>query len=298
MSMNFSHTFCRASLLLTSVLALSAPLAEAQASSYYQKISIDMVLRTKPAVVYVSPKYQVTLVVSGREVTGVSLELSKQKLFSVTLADNHRMIFLDTLTNKGGADLNLILDDETILPIHLMVNDVPSGTRIYTFTDTDDSSPEMATPVQPAAPAPAPQSPAPPTSKNSAPASAPAPQTTQVPSALPQSSAFGLSARPQPPKPLVQMTVKATKNQGGVNLALALTSPAGKAIRADLANLKISDGKNVLPYTIEKPARGLLLPVMTTVRVNAASQQMYVQWPVTSIFPSNQYFLTTTVTVN
>lgn len=293
MSMNFSQTNRRISLLLTAVLALGAFPVEAQATNYYQKIAIDTVLKTKPAVVYVSPKYQVTLVVSGREVTGVSLELSKQKLFSVTLADNHHMIFLDTLTNKGGADLNLILDDETILPIHLMVKDVPSGTRIYTFTDTDESVPEMAAPTPPTTPTPA---------QNPAPTPTPTPPTSgtgmKAPNPTLQTSPLATTnARPSG-KPLVQMTVRATKDQGSVNLALNLTSPAGQAFRADLAQLKISDGKKVLPFTIEKPVRGRLLPLVTTVKVNDAPQQMYVQWPVTAIFPANQYLLKTTVMVN
>ena len=289
MSMNFSQTNRRISLLLTAVLALGAFPVKAQATNYYQKIAIDTVLKTKPAVVYVSPKYQVTLVVSGREVTGVSLELSKQKLFSVTLADNHHMIFLDTLTNKGGADLNLILDDETILPIHLMVKDVPSGTRIYTFTDADESAPEMAAPT-PSTPTPAQTNPAP----------TPTPPTSgtglKAPTLL-QTPPLATNTRPSG-KPLVQMTVRATKDQGSVNLALNLTSPAGQAFRADLAQLKISDGKKVLPFTIEKPVRGRLLPLVTTVKVNDAPQQMYVQWPVTAIFPANQYLLKTTVMVN
>lgn len=333
MSMNFSHRVGVVSALLA-VVAAAAPFADAQGSqaksSYYQTISIDGVLRTKPAIIYVSPKYQVTLMVNGREITGVSLELSKQKLFSVTLADNHRMIFLDTLTSRGQADLNLILDDEQVLPVHLMVKDSPTGTRIYTFETSDETEEEALAAALPA-PAPAAKPPTAPTPTAKPPtapaptakpptAPAPVPQPVRQP-VLPPSSVKPTSpvkpsaqavARPSTGVPAappvsrttatatyqnVKMGVEVVKLKDEATITLRLTSPTGQALRADINNLRLYDGAKPVPYTVTKEARGRLLPIDVTVKVQSVPASLMVSWPVTSIFPSRQYTLRTQVKV-
>lgn len=323
MSMNFSHRVGVVSALLA-VVAAAMPFADAQGSQakspYYQTISIDGVLRTKPAIIYVSPKYQVTLMVNGREITGVSLELSKQKLFSVTLADNHRMIFLDTLTSRGQADLNLILDDEQVLPVHLMVKDSPTGTRIYTFETSDETEEEDLAAALPA-PAPAakpPTAPAPTAKPPAAPT--PVPQPVRQP-VLPPSSVKPTSpvkpsaqavARPSTGVPAappvsrttatatyqnVKMGVEVVKLKDEATITLRLTSPTGQALRADINNLRLYDGAKPVPYTVTKEARGRLLPIDVTVKVQSVPASLMVSWPVTSIFPSRQHTLRTQVKV-
>ena len=320
MSMNFSQHFALASALLIATSSL-LPMVEAQgslSSSYYQTISIDGVLKSKPAIVYVSPKYQVTILVNGREITGVSLELSKQKLFSVTLADNHRMIFLDTLTSKGQADLNLILDDEQVLPLHLMVKDSPTGTRIYTFessggtenadapTVTPTAVPAPATPnVPPQQPTPAPVTPPSGSAKASPsavikPAEAERPVATQTAmSSTLQPLSVIQSAKEDPnPKVAARMEVRVVRSGLGGTLTLRLTSPAGVALRADINNLRLSDGQTPVSYTVAQGIRGRLLPVETTLRITNLPATLTVSWPVTSIFPSGQYMLRALVRVN
>ncbi|WP_415785948.1 hypothetical protein [Deinococcus saxicola] len=320
--MNFSHRVGIVSALLA-VVAAGASLADAQSSqpksAYYQTISIDGVLKSKPAIIYVSPKYQVTLMVNGREITGVSLELSKQKLFSVTLAENHRMIFLDTLTSRGQADLNLILDDEQVLPVHLMVKDSPTGTRIYTFETADDTG-EADVPAP--APAPAAKSPvtsAPAPTAKPAVAPAPAPQSTRqsAPSPVVPTSSVKPSTpaatRPNssvPAAPPVsptasaatyqnaKMGVEVVKVKNDATITLRLTSPTGQALRADISNLRLYDGSKIVPYTVEQGARGRLLPINVIVKVSNVPANLMVSWPVTSIVPSRQYTLRSQVKVD
>lgn len=320
MSMNFSHRTGVVSALLA-VLAAGVPLADAQSnqskSAYYQTISIDGVLKTKPAIIYVSPKYQVTLMVNGREITGVSLELSKQKMFSVTLAENHRMIFLDTLTSRGQADLNLILDDEQVLPVHLMIKDSPTGTRIYTFETADDTEeadvpapapvakpPATSAPTPAAkpavAPAPAPQPARQPASSPAAPASSVKPSTpaatrstSSVPAAPPVSPTATITTYQN-----VKMGVEVVKVKNDATITLRLTSPTGQALRAEISNLRLYDGSKLVPYTVEQGARGRLLPIHVIVKVSNVPANLTVSWPVTSIVPSRQYTLRSQVKVN
>lgn len=331
MSMNFSQRIGLVSALLAAVAA--APIATAQGtqakSSYYQTISIDSVLRTKPAIIYVSSKYQVTLMVNGREITGVSLELSKQKLFSVTLAENHRMIFLDSLTSRGQADLNLVLDDEQVLPVHLIVRDVPTGTRIYTFETADETEeaeapapaakpPVAASPApkppakQPVAPAPAPQpvqqpAPSPVAPPNTAKPSAPVAAQPKTSGSNSSQARIGSSVPAAPPiSPAattatysnVKMAVEFVKFRDDATLTLRLTSPTGQALRADVNHLRLYDGTRPVPYTVEQGAKGRLLPVDVTLKVQSVPANLMVYWPVTSIAPIRQYTLRTRVKVD
>lgn len=302
MSMNFSQHVRTVSALL--ILAASVTSVQAQSSTaqapYYQTISIDTVLKTKPAVIYVSPKYQVTIKVNGREITGVSLELAKQKLFSVTLAENRKMIFLDALATKGGADLNLILDDEEVLPIHLIVKDQPSGTRIYTFDGGQSSDEDVSAPASASGPVtPAPTLPATPAPAPTAPVKAPA---GALPNAAPQAfsaSTSTLSALPpQDTQAAARMDVKVARQGADATLTLRLSSPAGRALRADLSNLRLFDGMKNVTYSVQKSPRGRLLPVETTVKISNAPQQLIVSWPVTGIYPVGQYTLKTPVRVD
>ena len=288
MSMNFSHTIRLVSACLTLTAGL-APLARAQApqSAYYQTITVDSVLKSKPALVYVSPKYQVTIMVNGREVTGVSLELSKQKNFNVTLADNHHMIFLDTLTNKGGADLNLILDDEQVLPLHLMVRDVPSGTRIYTFETASETETADAPGTQTVVAAPSD-----PALSTPATSSAGQVQPDRPISTLPLSGPV-----PRNAPAAAQMKVSTVTSGKDSIVTVQLVSPALQAIRADLKNLRLSDGDKALPYTLVQGQRGRLLPLEVKVRVSNLPKVFTVSWPVNRLYPVQQYSLKTRVQV-
>jgi hypothetical protein len=322
MSMNFSQQARTVSALLLLAATVTSAQAQTRGSSYYQTISIDTVLKTKPAVIYVSPKYQVTIKVGGRAITGISLELSKQKMFSVTLAENRRMIFLDALSAKGGADLNLILDDEEVLPVHLIVKDQPSGTRIYTFEggqsggdeDEMDTTPApTAAPASPAAPiapaaspvkaTPAPAAspvkavPAPPAGTGTAPA--PASRTSQNAFTSTTNTRTALPApTPQANRAAARMEVKVARLGADTTLTLRLTSPGGQALRADLNNLRLYDGATAVSYVIQKAPRGRLLPVEATVKVTNAPKSLLVAWSVTGIYPSGQYSLRTPVQVN
>lgn len=310
MSMNFSQHVRTVSALLLLTATITSAQAQTGPSSYYQTISIDTVLKTKPAVIYVSPKYQVTIKIGGREITGVSLELSKQKMFSVTLAENRRMIFLDALSAKGGADLNLILDDEEVLPVHLIVKDQPSGTRIYTFEggqsgdEEIDASPAPAsTPASSAAPAaPAPAKPpvkAAPTPPTGA---APAPRSSQ--NAFTSTTSAMTALPPQPPqtaqssRAAARMDVKVARTGANTTLTLRLTSPAGRALWADLNNLRLYDGATAVSYVVQKPPRSRLLPVEAIVTVANAPKSLLVSWPVKGIYPTGQYTLRTPVQVD
>lgn len=311
MSMNFSQHARTVSALL--ILTASVTSAQAQTAKvpYYQTISIDTVLKTKPAVIYVSPKYQVTIKINGREITGVSLELSKQKLFSVTLAENRRMIFLDAMSAKGGADLNLILDDEEVLPVHLIVKDQPSGTRIYTFEggqpsggeeEADTPPARTAAPASPAAAPAAPAPAAPPVKAPTPPAgtgAAPAPRGNQAAFTSTTSTLTTLPAQPvRDSRASARMDVKVARLGADTTLTVRLTSPAGQALRADLNSLRLYDGGKAVSYVIQKTPRGRLLPVEATVKITNAPKALLVSWPVTGIYPAGQYTLNTPVQVN
>lgn len=314
MSMNFSAQFRPAVAALT-LLALLSASASAD-SSFYQRLNIETILSTRPATIYVSPNYQVTLQINGREVTGISLELSKQKLFNVTLADNHRMIFIDALTNKGGADLNLILDDEQVLPIHLQVNNVPSGTRIYTFesaggTENADPASPAATPGEgkdgaqgsrPTSPVQATQPVTPP------PALPAAPPLPSVPAGMPgtplsvttatASQLQRLEATDPNVKP--QMTVQVISQSGvtPLKLKINLSSLNGQPLRADLSALKVNDGLQPVPYTVEKISKGRFLPMEAVIVISSPPKQLQVVWPVNSVYPLGQYLLRALVKVD
>lgn len=300
MSMNFSQHVRIVSAFLAvtcGILPLAVAQGSGQKSSYYQTISIDSVLKSKPAVIYVSPKYQVTLIVNGREITGVSLELSKQKLFSVTLADNHRMIFLDALTSKGGADLNLILDDEMVLPIRLMTQDNPSGTRIYTFESSNTAEDGEAASAPPAAaptPTPAPVAPAPapaPASPPSGKATTPAPAQARV-QAAPVKPSATQPAPAAPPAvqpvdltrtlPAARMDVTATRAGPEATLGIKLTAINPEAVRAELKDLRLYDGWKPVPFTVIKAPKGRLLPVEVSLNVPNVPANLTVVWPVSN----------------
>ncbi|MBB5366249.1 hypothetical protein [Deinococcus humi] len=302
--MNFSQHARIFSALLILAVSVTSVQAQTVKVPYYQTISIDAVLKTKPAVIYVSPKYQVTIKINGREITGVSLELSKQKLFSVTLAENRRMIFLDAMSAKGGADLNLILDDEEVLPVHLIVKDQPSGTRIYTFEGGQPSGGEEeveAAPASSAAPA-APARVTPPVRAPTPPAGTGAAPDTRTPQAAFTSTTSTLTALPAQPlrdaRASARMDVKVARMGADATLTLRLTSPAGQALRADLNSLRLYDGTKAVSYVIQKTPRGRLLPVEVTVKVTNAPKALLVSWPVTGIYPAGQYTLNTPVQVN
>lgn len=310
MSMNFSHNLRVISAFLIVASGFSN-FADAQNSqqnpSYYQTISIDGVLKTKPALITVSPKYQVTIVVKGREITGVSLELSKQKLFSVTLADNHRMIFLDTLTNKGGADLNLILDDEQVLPVHLMVKDSPTGTRIFTFESSDgtdeadvSAAPAVAPSPTPLAPAPAPVAPAAPPSGSAKPSTPPAAVKQTAPTVQRTPAAPVVTTRPPTlaAPPAAKMDVKVVRSGTTANVNVRLAATNDQAIRAELRNLRLYDGWKSVPYTVVAEPKGRLLPVEVTVKVQNVPGNLTVMWPVSNVVSRVQATLKSQIKVN
>ncbi|PNY79210.1 hypothetical protein CVO96_20045 [Deinococcus koreensis] len=279
--------------------ALSSEAATTGSRVYYQTVSIDQVLRTRPATVIVSPLYQVTVQVMGAEVTGISLELSKQRHFSVSRAENGRMIFLDVLAQVGGADLNLILDDETVLPIRLQVANSPSGTRVYKFMTADAVAAQSAaqafgeqdasTAPRPAAPAAADPAPLP-TSTSPAQAAAAA----KVGAATPQPRMTGRAARPPaagaPPAP--QAVAAPVTRPAQVQATRATPTPAPRAVTppaatpaaarpaaarpipvAEAATLDVTaqrDGRDALvAYKLTSPTGGPLFSNPKTVQITA-----------------------------
>ncbi|WP_216327866.1 hypothetical protein [Deinococcus aestuarii] len=254
---------------------------------YYQTVSIDKVLSTRPALVVVSPLYQVTLQVMGAEITGISMELSKQRNFSVSRAENGRMVFLDSLVKAGGADLNLILDDETVLPIRLQVANAPSGTRIYKFMTGDaiaaqtaaaqaqeDEEAAAQTQAAPAPAAPAPRPSTAPTGSRPAPApvaAAPAPAPVTRPVAAPTAPRPATTAIPTPP--VVRPATAATPARPAA--APVTTRPAAASAAAPrpvvTPTLEVSarrDGTDaLLAYKLTSPTGGVLFADMKTLRV-------------------------------
>lgn len=285
MSMNISaHSAPRIAVLALALLLGSAMPSEAATSDvYYRTVSIDQVLSTRPATVVVSPLYQVTVQVMGAEVTGISMELSKQKNFSVSRAENGKMIFLDVLVGAGGADLNLILDDETVLPIRLQVANSPSGTRVYKFMTADALAAQSAAQTfkeekVPPAPTPTPVAPAvksatSPTSVR--PAQAPAiAKTTAAPATQPRATATTAqppaAATPAPRPAAVQATRPVTPPAATRPVAVTPPPAAARPVAATptLVVTAWRDGNDALvAYMLTSPTGGTLFSNVNTFQV-------------------------------
>lgn len=303
MSMNISaHLAPRTAVLALALVVGSAVPSQAATTAtdrpYYQTVSIDKVLSTRPALVVVSPLYQVTLQVMGAEVTGISMELSKQKNFSVSRAENGKMIFLDSLVRAGGADLNLILDDETVLPIRLQVANAPSGTRIYKFMTGDaiaaqtaaaqaqeDEEPAVQPQVTPAPAAPAPSPATTPTGSRPAPAPAVATRTTPAPTAAPR------------PAPTPTLEVSARRDGPDALLTYKLTSPTGGVLFADMRTLRVTDGRNALSVVPVTLPRSSMAPILGVVRVKNAPNDLVVSLGALMLGPARAFNLSRKVTV-
>lgn len=333
MSMNISaHLAPRTAVLALALLLGSAVPSEAATSkAYYQTVSIDQVLSTRPATVVVSPLYQVTLQVMGAEVTGISMELSKQKNFSVSRAENGKMIFLDSLVKAGGADLNLILDDETVLPIRLQVANSPTGTRVYKFmtadalaaqttaaqaTQEEEDAPAPLTPPQaaPAAPAPAAPAPAPvpapapkpatpPTSSRPAQPAVPATRPTPAPVVPPAGSVTGaqtvISPAPATARPAATPLLEVSARRDGPDALVAyrLTSPTDGTLFSNVKTLRVTDGRNALTTVPVTLPRSSMAPILGLVRVKNAPKELVLSLDAQTLGPAQSFTLSRKVTV-
>lgn len=329
MSMNLSayRTSRSVALALALVVGSAVPSQAATTATdrpYYQTVSIDKVLSTRPALVVVSPLYQVTLQVMGAEITGISMELSKQKNFSVSRAENGKMIFLDSLVTAGGADLNLILDDETVLPIRLQVANSPTGTRVYKFMTADalaaqttaaqatqEEEPPQAAPAAPApaapapapVPAPAPKPATPPTSSRPAQPAVPATRPTPAPVVPPAGSVTGaqtvISPAPATARPAATPLLEVSARRDGPDALVAyrLTSPTDGTLFSNVKTLRVTDGRNALTTVPVTLPRSSMAPILGLVRVKNAPKELVLSLDAQTLGPAQSFTLSRKVTV-